>query len=231
MDGVDLDVDEGEIVGLIGPNGSGKTTLVNVISGALRPSAGRVVFDDEDATRWSPQRRCHWGLARTRQVVRPLADMTVFENVLSGALFGHQEKTSVRAARKVASAVLDDVGLAADADSLPGTLPIQRLKLLEMARALASAPRVLMLDETLAGQTPDEASRTIEVIRQKRREGVGILFIEHRLPEVLALCDRIYVLNAGRLLAHGGPEQIAADPAVMKAYLGVAAEEPEVARA
>jgi ABC-type branched-subunit amino acid transport system ATPase component len=223
VDGFSLEIRSHEVVGLIGPNGSGKSTVVNLLSGALRPSGGRVFLEGADATTWSPQRRCHWGLGRTRQVARPLSDMTVFDNVLVAALFGHATTQSVKSARRIAESVLEDLGLEEDAAARPGDLTIQRLKLLEMARAMASRPRVLLLDETLAGLTPDEGGRVVELIKEMRARGLGILFIEHRLPDVLALCDRLYVLNAGTLLSHGDPRAVAADPAVMKAYLGIEA--------
>jgi ABC-type branched-subunit amino acid transport system ATPase component len=221
VDELSLEIRAGEVVGLIGPNGSGKSTVVNILSGAMRAGGGQVLLEGDDATSWSPQRRCHWGLARTRQVARPLADMTVFDNVLVAALFGHGTSPSVASARRTTESVLEDIGLGGEAGARPGDLTIQRLKLLELARAMASAPRLLLLDETLAGLTPDEARRVVELIKEMRSRGLGILFIEHRLPEVLSLCDRLYVLNAGTLLSHGDPHTVAADPAVMKAYLGI----------
>lgn len=223
VDGFSLEIGSHEVVGLIGPNGSGKSTVVNLLSGALKPSGGRIVLGGANATSWSPQRRCHWGLARTRQVARPLADMTVFDNVLVAALFGHGSGQSMRAARRIAESVLADLGLEDDAAARPTDLTIQRLKLLEMARGMASEPRVLLLDETLAGLTPEEGGRVVELIKRMRERGLGVLFIEHRLPDVLALCDRLYVLNAGALLSHGEPSAVASDPAVMRAYLGIEA--------
>lgn len=221
---VDLDIFPGEIVGLIGPNGSGKTTLVNIVSGAIPMDGGSVTLGSEVATRWSPQRRCRWGLGRTRQIARPLRHMTVFENVLVGALFGSQSFQSSRKARLIVERVLDEVGLAQVAEAYPTDLPIQKLKLLEMARALATEPRILLLDETIAGLSAGEAQLILDLMHRKRGEGLGIVFIEHRLPEVIRMSDRVVVLNSGAVLAEGDPKTVAHDPGVMSAYLGIGAK-------
>jgi ABC-type branched-subunit amino acid transport system ATPase component len=221
VNSVDLDIGPGEIIGLIGPNGSGKTTLVNLISGADKMDAGRIVLDDQDATRWSPQRRCRWGIGRTRQIARPLRHMTVYENVMVGALFGSASFQASSRAHAIVEHVLDDVGLSAVAHAYPTDLPIQKLKLLEMARALATQPRVLLLDETIAGLSAGEAKLILDLMARKRDEGLGIVFIEHRLPEVIRMSNRVVVLNSGSVLAEGDPVTISQDPAVMSAYLGI----------
>lgn len=221
---VDLDIYPGEIIGLIGPNGSGKTTLINLISGAMPMNSGEIRLDNHVATNWSPQRRCRWGLGRTRQIARPLRHMTVYENVLVGALFGSEGFQSSRKARQIVDRVLDEVGMASVAAAYPTDLPIQKLKLLEMARALATEPRILLLDETIAGLSAGEAALILDLMKRKREQGLGILFIEHRLPEVIRMSDRVVVLNSGKVLAKGNPTEVAHNPEVMSAYLGVGAK-------
>lgn len=222
VDSVNLKLRPGHVVGLIGPNGSGKTTMVNLISGAFPFDEGRLLLDDHDATNWPAHKRCHWGLARTNQVVRPFGQMTVFENVLVTALFGAgSTHTTVEAAR-IADRVLEEVGLSDASNMAPRDLPIQRLKRLELARALAAEPKVLLLDEVLAGLTHGETERIIELMRVKRQEGLAILFIEHRVQTVLDISDSIVVLDEGKTLAEGSPSEIANNPAVMHAYMGLA---------
>jgi branched-chain amino acid transport system ATP-binding protein len=223
VNNVSLAVRPGEIVGLIGPNGSGKSTLINLISGAMSADAGEIRLGQHDATRWSAQRRCHWGIGRTRQIARPLGNMTVYENVLVGALFGSTAYQSYAHARRLASAVIEEIGLAPFAATRPVDLPIQKLKLLEMARALATQPRVLLLDETIAGLSAGEAAFVLNLVSRKRDAGLGVVFIEHRLPEVIRMSDRIVVLNYGEVLAEGEPQEVANNPAVLRTYLGVAA--------
>jgi branched-chain amino acid transport system ATP-binding protein len=220
VDRVDIDIFAGEILGLIGPNGSGKTTLVNLISGAMPMDGGGIALGSETATRWSPQRRCRWGLGRTRQIARPLRHMTVYENVMVGALFGASAFQSSRKAHAIVDRVLDEVGLASVAHAYPTDLPIQKLKLLEMARALATEPRILLLDETIAGLSAGEAGVILDLIQRKRDSGLGVVFIEHRLPEVIRISNRVVVLNSGRVIAEGNPTAVAEDAAVMSAYLG-----------
>lgn len=223
VNNVSLTVRPGEIVGLIGPNGSGKSTLINLISGAMSADSGQIRLGRHDATHWSAQRRCHWGIGRTRQIARPLGNMTVYENVLVGALFGSAAYQSYGRARRLASEIIEEIGLAHFAAIRPVDLPIQKLKLLEMARALATQPRVLLLDETIAGLSAGEAAFVLDLVSRRRDTGLGVVFIEHRLPEVIRLSDRIVVLNSGEVLAEGEPQQIANDPTVLRAYLGIAA--------
>lgn len=219
--GVSLTLKSGEIVGLIGPNGSGKTTVVNLLSGTYPMSRGRLLLGDQDATRWLPHKRCQWGLAKTSQIVRPFHNMTVFENVVISALFGTGSRTTMKEAREIAGEVLEEVGLTTIRHRMAASLPIQQLKLLEVAHALASMPKVLLLDEVLAGLTPGETEHLLELIVRKRNAGLAILFIEHRLQAVLRVSDRVMVLNEGKVLTEGTPRDIADHPEVMEVYLGL----------
>lgn len=222
VSGVDLDLHGGEILGLIGPNGSGKSTLVNLISGAFAFDGGKLLLGGRDATRWPGHKRFHWGLARTSQVVRPFNQMTVLENVLVGCLFSGGTRHTTRQAATIAQRLLESLGLGDVMGASPADLPIQRLKRLEVARALASAPKVILLDEVLAGLTHGEAEMILDMMRKQRKEGVAILFIEHRIQTVLNISDRVLVLDEGTSLAEGSPEDIARSPEVLHAYLGLA---------
>ena len=216
---VSFELYEGEILGLIGPNGAGKTTLFNCINGIYRPEEGRIFFRGTDITGWSPSRLAHMGMARTFQIVRPLAELTVRENVMVGAAFGEKRLPLSQAAR-VADEVLAFLGLSDRADQLAGSLNVAQKKRLELARALASQPRLLLLDEVLAGLNPTEVDEMVETIRRIREQGITILMIEHVMRAIMNLSDRILVLDFGELIAEGTPEEIAQNERVIKAYLG-----------
>ena len=212
-------VDEGEILGVIGPNGAGKSTLFNLINGVVPPDAGRIVFDGVDITGEPPYAVARRGIARAHQIMQPLLGLTVLENCMVGACFG-RENMSLADARAAAREVAQSVGLGDRVDTLAGALTTAGKKRLEMARALSARPRLLLLDEVLAGLNPTEIAHMIETIRGIRRSGITILMIEHVMRAIMSLSDRIVVLNLGRKLAEGRPREIAENPDVIKAYLG-----------
>ncbi len=216
---VSFDIGEGEILGLIGPNGAGKTTLFNVVNGVYKADQGTITFAGKDITRYSPDKIVHLGLARTHQIVKPLNDLSVLDNVTVGACFG-RENLDKAEARKVASEVLQQVGLGDRADTLARSLTIAGKKRLEVARALAAKPKLLLLDEVLAGLNPTEVATMIELVRKIRDSGVSVLMIEHLMQAIMSLSDRIVVLNLGRKLAEGRPEEVVHNSEVVEAYLG-----------
>jgi branched-chain amino acid transport system ATP-binding protein len=216
---VTFDLPEGQILGLIGPNGAGKTTLFNVINGVYALNKGKIIFRDEDITGKPSYEVARRGLARAHQVVRPLHDLTVRENVMVGACFG-REGHSLAAAVQKADAALAQVGLAARADQPSGLLNVAQKKRLELARALAARPYLLLLDEVLAGLNPTEIAEMVDTILKIRDEGITILMIEHVMQAVMSISDRIIVLDYGQLIAQGKPEEVAANPQVIEAYLG-----------
>lgn len=216
---VTFDLPEGQILGLIGPNGAGKTTLFNVINGVYAPEKGRVTFKDEDVTGKQPYDLARRGLARTHQIVRPLNDMSVRENVMVGACFGRENRTLNEAA-DIAEEVLVFVGLSERTDQLAGSLNVAQKKRLELARSLASQPFLMLLDEVLAGLNPSEITTMVETIEKIRQQGVTIIMIEHVMHAVMNVSDRIIVLDYGQQIAEGTPEEIANDERVIEAYLG-----------
>jgi len=219
VDGVGLDVGRGQIVGLLGPNGSGKTTVLNLISGALAPDGGTVLLDGTPIAGLAAHRVARLGVARTFQLVRVLGSMTCHENVLVGAAFGTTRGWGA-SARRAADELLARVGLAGRGDTPTSALTYIDQKRLELARALAQRPRLLLLDEWLAGLNPTELAEGIALVRSLREEGMTILMVEHVMDAIRSLCDRCVVMNVGRTIAEGTPDAVLADPEVVRAYLG-----------
>ena len=216
---ITFDLPQGQILGLIGPNGAGKTTLFNVINGVYPPERGQVFFRSKDITRLPSYEVARLGLSRAHQVVRPLTDLSVRENVMVGACFG-RERHGLRAAHRLADAALTQVGLIDRADQPAGSLNVAQKKRLEMARALAAKPYLLLLDEVLAGLNPSEIAAMMDTVRAIRDGGVTILMIEHVMQAIMSISDRILVLDYGMLIATGPPEEVANNPQVIEAYLG-----------
>jgi branched-chain amino acid transport system permease protein len=216
---VDFEVRRGEILGLVGPNGSGKSTLINVVSGHFRPDSGRVLFEGRDLAALRAHRIARVGLARTYQIPRPFAHLSVLENVALPAMFGREALARPQAHRE-ARRWLAFTGLAGKADALPGELNLHQRKFLELARALASRPSLLLLDEVLSGLTRAEIDDAIRLIRAIRAQGATIVFVEHVIRAVMELTDRIVVLSYGRVIAEGDPRAVMRDPDVVAAYLG-----------
>jgi branched-chain amino acid transport system ATP-binding protein len=217
VDDVSIAVEPGTILGLIGPNGAGKSTLFNCLTGDIAPTAGEVLIEGHDVTRLPPDERARRGLARTFQVPQTFEHMTVIENVMIGA-FLHTGKTMDAAAH--ARAVIDDVGLGGVADAPARSLGTPGRKRLEIARALATKPKVLLLDEAMAGLTPAEVQRAIALIRGIHARGVTLVIVEHIMEVILSLADRVVVLHQGREIAQGTPAEVTGHAAVIEAYLG-----------
>lgn len=221
-DDLTFSLDKGEALGIIGPNGAGKTTLFNLVTGNVRPDAGTVLFNGRDVTGLSASVRCHMGIGRSYQVPHPFGGMTVLENVLVGATFGagHSE----RAGTPLAMAALERTGLLAKANRLAGSLPLLDRKRLELARALATEPDLLLLDEIAGGLTEHEVAELIASIQDIRADGTSIIWIEHIVHALIAVVDRLLVINFGSLLTQGEPATVMASPEVQEIYLGIAVE-------
>jgi branched-chain amino acid transport system ATP-binding protein len=222
VDGVDFEIGSEEIVGLIGPNGAGKTTLFNTITGVLDPGPGSSIeFEGQDLIRLGPHEIARLGLVRTFQIVRVFDEMTVLENVATGALFGSEDSVSRVEANDRGRRALAFVDLEDEADVPASALPIAQKKQLELARALASEPRLVLLDEIASGLTPGEISMLSETIERIRAErDVSVFWIEHIMDAIMGVADRIIVLNSGRKIAEGSPEEIRDNDLVVEAYLG-----------
>jgi branched-chain amino acid transport system ATP-binding protein len=217
VDAVSLSAASGRITGLIGPNGAGKTTLFAIISGFLAPSAGRVRYDGADVTGVAPHRLARSGIARTFQIVQPFAGLSVIENIAVGAHLHHPTR---RMALAAAERVADEVGLARLVGRPAGSLTVAERKRLELARALATEPRLLLLDEVLAGLNPSEVRDFVPVVRAICDRGITVLMIEHVMQAVMMLAEHVFVLASGRVIAQGTPAAVAGNPQVVTAYLG-----------
>jgi branched-chain amino acid transport system ATP-binding protein len=221
IDGVSLAVDEGETLGILGPNGAGKTTLFNLISGDVRADQGRVEYGGRDVTALKPHQRCHAGIGRSYQVPQPFGHMTVFENLVTAACFGAQQ--SEREAWATAHAVLQQTGLLAQANHPAGGLTLLNRKRLELARALATCPKLLLLDEIAGGLTEHEARQLVDELRRIKARGVTMIWIEHVVHALLSIADRLFVIDFGRQLAEGAPRAVMNDPQVRRVYMGMQA--------
>jgi branched-chain amino acid transport system ATP-binding protein len=220
LNNVSFTVEAGEIVGLIGPNGSGKSTCFNVITGFMPETSGSVHFQGEDITHLSAHEVARRGLARTFQLVRPFPHLTTLDNVLAGCMFGYAHKSGRKAALPQVQAVLEQVGLAEKTHVLARDLTVMERKWLEVARALAGQPRLLLLDEFMAGLNPAEIPQAVELVKRLSASGITIIIVEHIIKAITNTCERIIVLNAGQKLAEGSATEIVENPQVIAAYLG-----------
>ena len=217
---ISFSLEQGEILGLIGPNGAGKTTLFNIIAGTFPPTSGSVKFDNTEITFQGPRQICHKGISRTYQLVRPFSSLTVYENVLVGIYYGKTETEGKSSVETEATELLQLTGLFQKANIPAKNLTLVGRKQLEIARALATRPKILLLDEAISGLNPAETETVMTLIRDIRNRGVTVIMIEHIMKAVMGLSDRILVLNFGELIAQGTPDQITKNKAVIEAYLG-----------
>jgi branched-chain amino acid transport system ATP-binding protein len=218
---VDLTVNENEITGLVGPNGSGKSTLLNIISGVYQPDSGRIIFLNEDISKLPPYAICSKGITKTSQTVQSFPDMTALENVLAGVLFARKKSKEQQSATDKAEELLKFVGLREEKFSFPArNLNVVELRRVQLARALATSPKLLLLDELLTGLTPKESDEAIALIRQIKNQGVTILMVEHVMKVIMGLCDRVIVLHHGEKICEGTPGEVCTDKNVINVYLG-----------
>ncbi|MBN1101833.1 MAG: ABC transporter ATP-binding protein [Deltaproteobacteria bacterium] len=215
-----LHVEEGEILGLIGPNGSGKTTSFNLISGFMKPDRGSVRFGEREMTGLKPHKVCQAGIARTFQLTRPFAGMTAIQNVLIGRMYGRDPIRSIHEAEEECLTLLQFVGLGGRAEAPVSNFGVVDRKRLEVARALATRPRLLLLDEMMSGLNPAEMEEAIHLVRAIAQKGITLMVVEHVMKAIIDLCERLIVLNYGRKIAEGAPREVLAHPAVVEAYLG-----------
>ncbi len=220
-DDISVSVERGELLGILGPNGAGKTTLFNLISGDVLPDAGRIVYAGNDITRVPAFKRCHLGIGRSYQVPQPFGNMSVFENLVTAAAFGGQQKE--QEAWDTAVAVLEQTGLLKYANHPAGSLTLLNRKRLELARALATKPDLLLLDEIAGGLTEHEAAQLVDELKRIKASGVTMIWIEHVVHALLAVADRLYVINFGKQLAQGEPHAVMNDPEVKRVYMGMEA--------
>lgn len=218
-DDISFSLEKGETLGILGPNGAGKTTLFNLISGDVKTDVGRVLFNDKDITQSGPHQRCHLGIGRSYQIPQPFGGMTVFENLLVGATFGGG--MSEAEADPICIDILEKTGLSRKANLLAGSLTLLDRKRLELARALATQPEVLLLDEIAGGLTEHEAVELVALIKDIKAQGVSMIWIEHVVHALLAVADRLLVINFGSRLAEGAPDAVMNDPEVKRVYMGI----------
>ncbi len=218
VDDLSVSLYQGEALGVVGPNGAGKTTMLNLLTGIVHPDHGRVVFAGQDVSSWSPDQRCHAGLGRTYQIPKPFEGMTVFENVLVGATYGRGQ--SEKASYELCARALHRTGMLPQANVLAESLSLLDRKRLELARALAIEPKVLLLDEIAGGLTEKEVLLLIETVKDLRSEGISIVWIEHIVHALLAVVDRLIAIDFGRLIAEGDPKTVINSPQVRDVYMG-----------
>ena len=218
--GMDIAANEGEILGLIGPNGSGKTTLFNLITGFLKPDSGMIKFRGENITGLKPHRVCGSGIARTFQLVKPFAQLTALQNVMVGRIYGREPAQTLKQAGEESSEILNIVGLGDKRDVVAHSLTLPNRKRLELARALATNPYLLLLDEIMAGLNPVEAEAAMELIKNIRDSGITVIMVEHIVKAVFGISGRVVVMNYGEKIAEGTPQEMANNQAVIEAYLG-----------
>jgi branched-chain amino acid transport system ATP-binding protein len=218
---VNFTVNNGEIAGLVGPNGSGKSTLLNLISGVYKPDSGQILFLDEDISKLPPYKICARGVTKTAQTVQSFPEMTALENVLTSVLFNEKKSAEKIDALPRAQELLGFVGLSKEKfDVTAKSLNVVELRRIQLAKALATSPKLLLLDELLTGLTPKESDEAIALIKQINKQGVTVLIVEHVMRVIMGLCDRVVVLHHGEKICEGTPKQVCADPNVVKVYLG-----------